>query len=183
MINILYLDIDGVLNNRAHDCLLFECEPLKYKLDPYNLMFLDNILERTDTRIILSTSWRNYPDDHVFRNAKGWEYTSLLPQLRNDYKDYIFCDAPHVTGTDKYTDILNSIKMLQARYPEDINCFGILDDDPIQGLEKFNTDEEYMNYVHWFRTSKMYGLNEEITEKVISFFNGEGLYEEGYEVI
>lgn len=183
MINILYLDIDGVLNNRVHDCLLFECEPLKYKLDPFNLMFLDNILERTNTRIILSTSWRNYPDDHTFTNIKGWEYTSLLPQLRHDYKDYIIDNAPHEHGSDKYTDILYSINSLKANPKLDISSFAILDDDPIQGLEKFNTDPEYMEYVHFFKTSKMYGLDEEISEKVISFFNGEGIYEEGYQII
>ena len=39
--NIIFLDIDGVLNNRQSDSLLFECIPSKYRIDENNLKATD----------------------------------------------------------------------------------------------------------------------------------------------
>lgn len=163
---IIFLDIDGVLNNRKSDTLLFECDPSNYKLDENNLKCLDYILNNVkDCKIILSTSWRNYPINHTFINRYGWEYYSLIPDLLKRYNNFIIASAPHEDGRNKYDDIKDMLSKSVDLHGNDITIddFVVIDDDPTQGLQGFG--EQY------FKTFKETGLTEDIAKDIIEYFN------------
>ena len=104
--NLIYLDIDGVLTNRQDNCMLFECRPEDYRLSQYNVSNLKRVIKQTHAVIILSTSWRNYPEGHTFQNAKGWEYSSLMDDVKRHFGTSIIGSAPHIDGSDKLNDII-----------------------------------------------------------------------------
>lgn len=168
MINLIYLDIDGVLTNELDECILFKCHPDDYKMSAYNIEILDEILEETHAKIILSTSWRNYPDDHTFTNKKGMVYKSQLPLLRKMYDKYIIGDAPHTEGCNKAYDIYMSIKNMPESLYKKINKIAILDDDPTQGLEQYNNSID--NNIQFFKINPKYGLDDEMAGKIIRYF-------------
>jgi len=159
MHDILFLDVDGVLTNRKDDAMIFECPSDRYRLCDRNLVCLDKILNSCpNCRIVLSTSWRNYPEDYEFQNKLGWSYKSQLPVLLDRYYDKIIDKAPHVEGSNKAKDILKWIVTNQFE-----GKYIILDDDPMQGLSYFSPQ--------WIKTSKELGLTERIADVVINYFN------------
>jgi hypothetical protein len=161
MNRVIFLDIDGVLNNRKSGSLLFECEPSKYRLDENNLSNLRYIIDNVaNSWIVLSTSWRNYPEDHVFYNYKGWGYTSLLPELCERFHKYIIGSARHIDGRNKFGDIC---EYLNNNPKVNIVDFVVLDDDPMQGLEGFGEQ--------FFKTTKEQGLSKKIAENIVEYFN------------
>lgn len=161
-VRVIFLDIDGVLNNRQSDSLLFECEPAKYRLDKNNLKCLQYILDNVkNSRIVLSTSWRNYPEDHTFQNYKGWSYTSLLPELCEKFQNYIIGSAPHIEGRNKYGDINDMLD--NDELSKNIFDFVVIDDDPMQGLSGFGEQ--------FFKTRKDTGLTIDIAKNIIEYFN------------
>lgn len=165
--NLIYLDIDGVLTNRQEDCMLFECRPENYRLSLYNVSNLQRVIKHTDAKIILSTSWRNYPEGHTFQNSNGWEYSSLMDDVIKYFSDCIIGSAPHISGSDKLNDIMESI--LDIMHKEHINKIAVLDDDPSQGLEWFN--KRGPEYIHWFKTTDDSGLDDKVRDNLIYFFN------------
>lgn len=165
--NLIYLDIDGVLTNRQDNCMLFECKPEDYRLSTYNVSNLKRVIKHTNAQIILSTSWRNYPEGHTFQNSKGWEYSSLMDDVTKHFGTYIIGKAPHVDGSDKLNDIIESILIMT--HESDINKIAVLDDDPSQGLEWLN--RRGPEYIHWFKTTKDSGLDDKVRDNLIYFFN------------
>lgn len=158
-IKVVFIDIDGVLNNRTSDSLLFECIPSKYRLDDDNLKNLQYILDNVENcKIVLSTSWRNYPEDYTFQNNKGWVYTSLLPELCEKFRKYIVGSAPHIEGRNKFGDICEMLNNTDY-----ISDFVVIDDDPMQGLQGFGEQ--------FFKTTKTKGLTINIAEDIVDYFN------------
>ena len=157
---VIFLDIDGVLTSRNSDSFIFECDSEKYKLNDYCLECLKYILDNVNNcKIVLSTSWRNYPDNHIMINTYGEVYKSLIPQLKFLFGDYIVGKAPHNTsGNNKYTDISDYL----SEHSEVVD-FVVMDDDPTQGLQGFGEQ--------FFKISMYTGLTLEIAKKVVDYFN------------
>ena len=156
---VIFLDIDGVLTSRDSDSFIFECDSEKYKLNDYCLECLKYILDNVENcKIVLSTSWRNYPDNHIMINTYGEVYKSLIPQLKLLFDDYIVGKAPHSSRNNKYTDISDYL----SEHPEVVD-FVVLDDDPTQGLQGFGEQ--------FFKISMYSGLTLEVAKTIVNYFN------------
>jgi len=156
---VIFLDIDGVLTSRDSDSFIFECDPNNYQLNHYCMECLKYILDKVeDLHIVISSSWRNYPDNHIMINNYGDVYKSLLPEVKLSFNEYIVGSAPHKSGFNKYEDISDYL----SEHSEVVD-FVILDDDWSQGLQGFGEQ--------FFRISMNTGLTYEVAKKVIEYFN------------
>ena len=75
--NIIFLDVDGVLNSMAY----FEQNKDKGRIEisDYHLQMLAKIYHACDAKIVLSSSWRELDDEsdiHVY-----WMYEYLVNEL------------------------------------------------------------------------------------------------------
>lgn len=123
--NIIFLDIDGVLNDfytlkKKRGRNVFE-EP-EPDLDEDKFKLLKELVDKTDAKIVLSSSWRFFFDKDTLKpiNNAGQELTRLL--YKYSLKLY------SVTGRnnkreDEINDWLNS--------HDNIESFVILDDDDV----------------------------------------------------
>lgn len=104
---IIFLDIDGCLNNKNTDW-----SNDGWGLDSYCVLLLHRILEATGAEVVLSSSWRYYP--------KGVEIveTALRP-----YKLYSMTE----TGKEAEEGRGSTIKRWLTQHPE-VTEYAILDD-------------------------------------------------------
>jgi hypothetical protein len=79
---IIFLDIDGVLNNEVHYIKQLKAEIKQYwgpdGLDEDNIKVLNAIIEKTGAKVVLSSSWRlHFKLDEIesFLKEKGFKYT------------------------------------------------------------------------------------------------------------
>jgi len=138
---VLFLDVDGVLNNRAtiiEKGMLGLCDNM--------LELLSQIIEKTDAKIVLSSTWR------------------LYPQSTNELKIKLY--QKELKIFDKTIEILREKLSLPIKRKEEINewlernevdNFAILDDD---------SDAEIKG--HFFQTNFEIGLTKEIADEVIN---------------
>lgn len=137
---ILFLDIDGVVN----------CETTAQRhrgaigIDPYMAFLVARIVERTGCKVVLSSSWRHFPDgcDEVARQ--------VVPLLDVTPK------MPLFGGADQ-KERGHEIKAWLDEHPE-VTRYAILDDNSDM------LDEQLPNF---FKTSWATGITEEIAEKVV----------------
>lgn len=153
---ILFLDIDGVLNNftalENQNCTMGEglwngdtsCEGSGF--DENNVRELKRILERTGADIVISSSWRKLHD---------------LDQLRTVFKNW-GVDTRKIIGATPETDRghrgqeVNLWLSMFARNGREVNTWAILDDD-----SDFHDDQPL------FKTDFNLGLTADIADAVI----------------
>lgn len=143
MNNIIFLDIDGVLNNYS----LIREFGLDY-IDNGMVKLLKYIVENTNSRIVLSSTWRlkQYDLALVESNLRleNLKYIDITPFLLNDER----CDE---------------IESWLYRNLDNYDNFVILDDDPDASGEKFIN--------HFFQTDPDVGLTYDIAKKAVDFLN------------
>lgn len=151
MRKIIFLDIDGVLNDR-------ETLTKKYPgsgimgIDPYKVLLLSRIVEATGAEIVLSSSWRH------------GHYEELKKSLAIPIIDRTGNCCEGIRGVEIHEWLGDNIKGFSSTYEGDFKI-AILDDD---------SDMLLWQKPHFFQTSFMDGgLNEIITERVIAHLNGE----------
>ncbi len=152
MSKLVFLDIDGVLNNKSDSSGYFDFNPDTYGLSDKNLFVLDNLLTRIgeDVHVVISSDWRKYSVEHVYyHNGKG--YRSQLGKLLKEFPEFDVC--PHVDGASKLEDI--SI-YLQKNPHEN---YVVIDDD--RRLCAFGE--------HFFRIDSENGLTDADVEKIVSY--------------
>lgn len=158
---ILFLDIDGVLNNHNSKTMYLSGDDTKYGIDDYNLQQLFRIINECGCKIVWSTNWRNHPDNWEWGTDKN-RYKSQFPKIRNLLKDYTHEDkyAPHKHGNLKAFDIAEWIQ----NHKEEMQggCIAILDDMSTQKLDSYG--------VCFFQTDSNYGLTKEIADNIIAFY-------------
>jgi len=141
---ILFLDIDGVLNNTR--TLLRGWE----EFDEDAIQNLGDILRQTRARIVLSSTWRKYPT-----------------QKRNFGRMLVKYKLIQFWGGDTTPIILGTARAIEIQQWLDENAnierFAILDDDMDAAMEAENGK--------FFRTNYQDGLTQEIASKVIAFLN------------
>lgn len=159
---ILFLDIDGVLNNHTSGTMYLSGSDEHYGIDENNVQQLLRILRNTDCQIVWSTNWRNHPDDWSWGNEKH-QYHSPFPALRKRFKNFVHKDseAPHTDGADKAYDIACWIQ--NHRKELENGCIVILDDMSNQRLDVYGSCFK--------KTDPNFGLTEMMADQIIKFFN------------
>lgn len=141
---VIFLDIDGVLNTEVYICSVFQCVELMggnahkdmrghmdgfgHQFDPLAVRALKLIIDKTDAKIVISSTWRgarlsvmqdlwkkrNLPGDVIdvtpflHKEVRGEEISAWL-KSRNDVDGYLIIDddsdmldrqKPHFLRTD-----------------------------------------------------------------------------------
>lgn len=126
-LKIIFLDIDGVLNNQrliaelyskaAHDGVSVAEAP--FILDPAAIDRLNRIIDATGAQVVISSSWKERGEEFVRRKLRAKGFTGTI----------IGC-----TGT--YPPRHNEIAMWLAAHEGQVESFIILEDlYPMPGLE------------------------------------------------
>ena len=137
---VVFLDIDGVLNDAFTTADLMDDLPKKEHLD-----CLKAIIDATDAKIVLSSTWR------------------LFPSARNDVKNALRnVGLEFIDKTKELRDRASEIQEWLSRHPE-VEKFVILDDEEISGKFPDNL----------VQTTFYRGLLPEHVEKAIKILNAE----------
>ena len=135
---VVFLDIDGVLNDAVTTAELWDDKPKKDHLD-----CLKAIIDATNAKIVLSSTWR------------------LFPSARNDVKNALRnVGLEFIDKTKELRDRASEIQEWLNRHPE-VEKFVILDDEEISGKFPDNL----------VQTTFYRGLLPEHVEKAIKILN------------
>lgn len=147
---ILFLDVDGVLNN----WLLIK-EQGMYALGEKQLDELKRIIDSTGAEIVLSSTWREYPE-----SVKVLEANLALRNLSiKDYTPSLNIEMGAWVLPSSIVPRHREISFWLENNPE-VEDFAILDDNSDAGIEG-----------HFFLTDMQgEGLTEEVGSKVIEHF-------------
>ena len=142
---ILFLDIDGVLNNANSS--VGEMFPV----EPYAVLLVDRIVQATGCQVVLSSSWRHMPDwrDVLKKAAPSIELLDRTPRYSSSTKYKI--DESDLCRGHNIQDWLDE-------HPE-VEAYAIVDDsaDMLPGqMDSF------------FKTTWLEGLTDEITQNIIN---------------
>ena len=148
---IIFLDFDGVLNSTKY---LSACDCCDVAIDPAKMLLLKRLVEATDAKIVLSTSWR----EHWAKNPMHCDSTGVrISRLFSTYGLQIFDKTPQLHES-RETEIKSWLDM----HPE-VKHFVVLDDrllsaDYLQG--------------HFVKTSDYFGgLDETDVQRAIDILN------------
>jgi hypothetical protein len=148
--NIIFLDIDGVLN---HSSIINGPREIKASLCPENVYNFNKIMLAVDAKIIVSSSWR-YMIHNGTMTIKGFNYLLNSHGLIGEVLDITRKD--NTSDEPRFNQIWDSL----SQYC--VENYVILDDDiSAKGDHRF---------IH---TDMRYGLTEELADKAISILLGE----------
>lgn len=145
---VIFLDIDGVVN--SEECLMRgDAHGGILGIDPYLAFTFGKItLALPDVQVVLSSSWRHWPDGRKTIEEKVCPIFDVTP---------IAAWEPH--GTQRGREI----KAWLGKHPE-VTQYAIIDDDSDM------LPEQQPNFFH---TSWKKGITEEIAQEIIDHFNNE----------
>lgn len=136
--DIIFLDVDGVLNNQK----TMTCGEM---LEDKCIIRLKTILDNTNTKIVLSSSWRLRSDSHIKLLRESFSKCGINPNIIIDKT---------IQLTNRNDEILHWVNS------HDVNKWVAIDDYPL----KFNSD-------HFVQTDFIPGLTDKNVEQVIKIFN------------
>lgn len=156
---ILFLDIDGVLNSKqwhnSDNCKAFGTSVKRF-FDPVRVEYLNRIVTETETRIIISSSWRIIRSLQNLQDLfKSIDFTGRIlgkTEILSTFEP----DTPNLRGVE----IKNWIKDNQKHFKTPIK-YVILDDE-----DDFLKEQKK----YFFQTNPDIGLDISTTEKIIAFF-------------
>lgn len=143
---VIFLDVDGVLNSENTFFKLRSEQDTIFYIDPYMALLVARIVEATDAKIVLSSSWRHHPDGIAVVEKRVWKILDVTP------------DMPLSGGVEA----MERGKEIQAwldKHPE-VTKYAILDDD-----------SDMLPHQKHFKTSWQVGLTDEIADEVIKYLN------------
>lgn len=142
MKRLLFLDVDGVLNNSKSNLDLY----------PYALLLLSNVVAKTKCEIVLSSTWRLYP--------------SSCEQLEDAFKNHRIPkwigSTPYFLNRPRSDEIL---MWLEENITVPVNVV-VVDDEKDAKLPN-NLESIKANFVHTDYTN---GFTENHALEVVSFF-------------
>lgn len=168
--NVIFLDIDGVLNVESYITTVFDiCKraginPHEHIRDEYGHLFcpltiryLEWIIESCDAKIVISSTWRGSGEEWIKnlwkdRNLPG-EIIGITPITRS-FKD-------NELSFKERAERGNEIKQYLEQHPEITNYVIIDDDDDV-----LPEQEE-----HFVQTWHQYGLTNVVAEKCIEILS------------
>lgn len=141
----LFLDIDGVCNSEESlkRQYLRDGKPTILEIDPEMAFMVGKIILDTDCKLVISSSWRNWPD--------GME----------QIKQAVYHDIYGKTGNSKDGFRGKEVRQYLKEHPE-ITHYAILDDD-----------SDFFKYQPLFQTSWKKGITKEIAQAVTDYLNKE----------
>lgn len=147
--NIIFLDVDGVINSIDNLIKVYNethkpHHGYSYPFDPNCLENLKELVTRTDSRLVISSTWR--------KSEKGM--MKLLEELKKYDLDKFVIGATPFLGLDRGEEIKEYLE--ESNFKDDIN-FVILDDGIVM--------EELIPYL--IRTNRQFGLTKEDVKKAI----------------
>lgn len=136
---IIFLDIDGVLNtSETFKRRYYEYKKtgiLRLEIDEFRLNYLKMIVERTNAKIVLSSTWRSgftKQDDKVI---PIYYKSKQLVDMFNKYNLEIYDITPYDKNRCRENEILEYLEK-----SEDIESFIVIDDE-CKDLKKFIGNE------------------------------------------
>lgn len=137
--NIIFLDIDGVLNSKRKLIEIYNKthkshSGYNYPFDEKCLEYLKLLVEKTNSKIVITSSWRKTKEGIILLNKTLKEY---------NLDKYIIGYTP-ILNTKREIEIIEYLKTLK-----EIPNYIILDDD-IKDLESLSS--------YLIKTDKFYGL-------------------------
>lgn len=152
---IIFLDIDGVLNSK--DWFEKNKDIKGYReINPKKVEFLKEIVDKTNAKIVLSSTWRNIPEHPLFLflvdvlRDKGLEIKSFTPKLEQN--------RPKEIKT-----------WLEEHKEEEIESFISLDDDfPEEDYKKYGIQGCLIETSFYEKDG---GLRQEHVKKAIEILN------------
>lgn len=145
---VLFLDIDGVLNNKGS----IQRFRTNQTFDPENVKQINRICSETDARIVVSSNWREGNALWVMQGALGHKgITGRIIDLTPDLK------ALEGMAEDRYQLRVRGIEIQRWLCDNPwVIRHAIVDDRPVTGHDD-----------NFFRTSDDVGITEEIANLVI----------------
>ncbi len=146
MKKIIFLDIDGVLNNRE---TLRKVQRSSDMIDPYLVLLVNRIVEATGADIVLSSSWRH----------GHWD------ALRTQFPFKLIDRTGSCCAGIRGVEILEWIRKNIPYHDRDDGSkfrYAILDDE---------SDMLLWQKDHFFQTTFETGITEEVVQKVINHLN------------
>lgn len=146
---VLFLDIDGVVNKQENFKHSKGVTP--YPIDSYCAFLVGRIVIATDCHVVLSSSWRNYPD------AVKIVSDSVVPILDKTPNIYKQLEEPIFERGREWDHSLrgDEVNAWLRNHPE-VEKYATLDDDG-----------DFYDAQPLFQTTFKDGLTDEIAEKVI----------------
>lgn len=136
---VIFLDIDGVLNSEQY---IRECDGCGIVIDPSKMVLLKQIVDATNARIVLSTSWReHWSKDDTQCDSTGAQIDGIFekyglrlfdktPQLHTRREEEIrnwLDEQPEVENFVVLDDMLLSGEFLTGHFVKISAYFGGLD--------------------------------------------------------
>ena len=148
---VIFLDIDGVLNSEDY---VYSCREYGIAIDPTRMVLLKQIINETNAKIVLSTSWR----EHWEKNPDECRKTGLqINTIFSKYDLEIFDKTPNLR-TRREQEIWYWLN----KNPQ-VKNFVVLDDMFLCA--------EFLNG-HFIKTSNRFdGLDEADVEKAIEILS------------
>lgn len=144
--NLVVLDYDGVLTSRT-DGGFWQLDPEKYSMSEKMFARLVDFLERTDSKVVISSNWRKFDDGGFWIHRSG-RYYNPLPGLRMRLGAHLFGDL----GRERHVPKVEALRRyVEKNGPRN---FIVFDDDPGEGFQ----DSEFRD--RFVMTDNSLGLTE-----------------------
>ena len=155
---VIFLDFDGVINTPMWDdngerCRFYHAGDKKVNAFQA-ICLLNELCKKTDAKIVLSTSWKDYKNLDFLRELlynsglkKNIEIIGKTPRIRTKY-----CHIDRTVEIETY---------LEMHKEDNIENYVILDDDEIYGLLRDN----------FVKCNCCYGFKEPEFEKALKILN------------
>lgn len=154
---IIFLDIDGVMNN-SHRGYIIKHKNFKPEgFDPIAVAYLKQLIEETDSKIVICSSWRIC----IGTNIEWWNGLFAAYGIYKLNTEYVWGLTPNLFGM-RGEEVASYIKMQNEDLTWDsIEKYVILDD---------STD--YYDNQPLIRVNNVYGLNRDNIEAAKLILNG-----------
>lgn len=146
---VLFLDIDGVCNSRRWFRIMAKRDPnfkIWHEVDPELVKLVRQIIKETDCKVVLSSTWRLYPEAREVVQQKVCDFIDVTIDLQ-------------AGGKRGIVDRGHEVQDWLDRH-DNVTQYAILDDDA-----------DFMPEQWLFKTSFSEGLTAEIAEAVICHLN------------